>query len=51
MYQGFDEPFGFAVDSWCVRPGALGAQPQGLTGLPPDFGAVGAALCENTRRH
>ncbi len=35
---------GFAVVSWCVAPGALVAQPQCLTGLPPGFGAVGGAV-------
>jgi hypothetical protein len=43
-FQGFDEPFGLAVGSRGIEPGALDYQPQGLAGLPPGLGAVGAAV-------
>jgi hypothetical protein len=44
VHQSVDEAFGFAIGWRGLRPGAFGAQPQGLTGLPSEFGAVGGAV-------
>ena len=42
--QGFDESLGLAVGLRLVSPGARGFQPQNCAGLPPQPGAVGAAV-------
>ena len=42
--SSLDEPFGFSIGAWGVRPGSFGFDAQVLAGIPEAMGLIAAAI-------